>query len=99
MARRRWSRRQFMQTVGTVGATAALLGPRVVAHAAKPKHGGPLRFGVQTSPQNTTYEELVSVWKEADDLGFDSAFAFDHFMPIMSNPGGPCFEGWTLLAA
>src|SRR5262245_3141042 len=101
MARpKEWSRQQFMRTVGTVGATAALLGARRrVAHAAKPKSGGPLRFGVQTSPQNTTYEELVSVWKEADDLGFDSAFAFDHFMPIMANPGGPWFEGWTLLAA
>ena len=99
MRRRKWSRREFMQTVGTAGATVALLGPRALARAAEPARGRPLRFGIQTPPQHTTYQELVSVWKEADDLGFDSAFAFDHLMPIMSDPTGPCFEGWTLLAA
>ena len=36
---------------------------------------------------------------EADELGYDSAFGFDHFLPIFSDPTGPCLEGWTLLAA
>ncbi|MBM4256763.1 MAG: TIGR03560 family F420-dependent LLM class oxidoreductase [Deltaproteobacteria bacterium] len=34
-----------------------------------------------------------------DELGFDSAFLFDHFIPILSDANGPCFEGWTLLSA
>jgi F420-dependent oxidoreductase-like protein len=39
------------------------------------------------------------MWQEADELGFDTAFVFDHFIPIYSDPSGPCFEGWTLLSA
>lgn len=59
-----------------------------------------IRFGIQTSQQEMGYEEIVSVWKKAEEVGFDSAFAFDHFMPIMgADIDGPCLEGWTLLAA
>src|SRR5438270_10271 len=32
-------------------------------------------------------------------LGFDSAWVFDHFIPIFGNQDGPCLEGWTMLAA
>ncbi len=59
----------------------------------------PIRFGVQTGPQNTTWEELVALWKEIDTLGYDTAWTFDHFMPIFTDPKGPCFEGWIALAA
>jgi F420-dependent oxidoreductase-like protein len=58
-----------------------------------------LRFGIQTYPQNTTYADILQVWREADELGFDTAFAFDHFIPFGAAPSGPCFEGWTLLSA
>jgi len=86
-----WSRREFIRTVGAAGTAAALLGPRAVAQAAPAKRSPPLRFGVQTPPQNTTFQDLVSIWKEADDLCFDSAFAFDHFMPIMGLQEGLSF--------
>ncbi|MBI4640951.1 MAG: LLM class F420-dependent oxidoreductase [Candidatus Tectomicrobia bacterium] len=58
-----------------------------------------MRFGIQTGQQNTTWDELVKIWKEADDLGFDTAWNFDHFIPIFSNPNGPCLEAWTCAAA
>jgi F420-dependent oxidoreductase-like protein len=58
-----------------------------------------IRFGVQTPPQHTTYQGLREVWKLVDSLGYDTAWVFDHFFPIMSDPSGPCFEGWTALAA
>ncbi len=58
-----------------------------------------LRFGVQTAPQNTTWDELVEIWKEIDALGYDTAWTFDHFIPIFTDPKGPCFEGWIALAA
>jgi alkanesulfonate monooxygenase SsuD/methylene tetrahydromethanopterin reductase-like flavin-dependent oxidoreductase (luciferase family) len=32
-------------------------------------------------------------------LGLDWASVFDHFLPIFSDPEGPCFDGQTLLAA
>ena len=58
-----------------------------------------IRFGVQTGPQNCAWEEIAGVWDELEDLGYDTAWTFDHFIPIFSDPNGPCFEGWTILAA
>lgn len=59
----------------------------------------PIRFGVQTWPQHTTWRELREAWQLIDRLGYDSAWTFDHFFPIMSDPAGPCLEGWITLAA
>ena len=42
---------------------------------------------------------MVALWQELDTLGFDSAWVFDHFLPIFSDPTGPCLEGWTALSA
>lgn len=101
MTSERMSRRVFLRNLGTVAAAATLAGhlplPRA-AHAAS-SASAVLRFGVQTPPQNATYSEIQQVWQEADELGFDTAFVFDHFIPIRSDPSGPCLEGWTLLAA
>ena len=60
----------------------------------------PVRFGIQTPQQNSnTWEETLSLWQEVDTLGFDTAWVFDHFLPIFSDPTGPCMEGWTALSA
>jgi F420-dependent oxidoreductase-like protein len=59
----------------------------------------PIRFGIQTPQQHIGWTELLTLWQEIDDLGYDSAWAFDHFLPIFSDPTGPCLEGWTALAA
>lgn len=59
-----------------------------------------LRFGIKTAPQHTTYDAMLAVWKEADAVeAIEHAWLFDHFAPIFSDVEGPCFEGWTLLAA
>lgn len=58
-----------------------------------------LKFGVQTSPQHVGYTELLQLWQRADALGYDSAWLFDHFMPITGDSSGTCLEGWTLLTA
>jgi F420-dependent oxidoreductase-like protein len=59
-----------------------------------------LSFGIKTAPQHTTYADVLRTWQEADDLPiFEHAWDFDHFMPLGSDPTGPCLEGWTLLAA
>jgi len=58
-----------------------------------------VRFGIQTPNQGTTWDDIVATWKEADALGYDSAWVFDHFIPIFGDQEGPCLEGWTLLAA
>ena len=61
---------------------------------------GKLRWGVKTSPQHTTYDAMLKVWQEADrNTAFEHAWLFDHFNPIQGSLDGPCFEGWTTLAA
>ncbi|HEX3489024.1 MAG TPA: LLM class F420-dependent oxidoreductase [Streptosporangiaceae bacterium] len=61
-----------------------------------------MRFAFKTSPQHTTWSDMLAVWKEADDIeAFESGWTFDHFYPLpaYSDPTGPCLEGWTTLIA
>jgi F420-dependent oxidoreductase-like protein len=59
-----------------------------------------MRFAFKTSPQNTTWADMLAVWKEADGIDlFESGWTFDHFYPIFSDSSGPCMEGWTTLTA
>lgn len=59
-----------------------------------------MRFGIKTSPQHTSWADMLAVWQAADDIEvFESAWNFDHFYPIFSDSTGPCLEGWTMLAA
>src|SRR5580700_5409160 len=61
---------------------------------------GSMRFAFKTAPQNTTWPDMLAVWKEADDIElFESGWTFDHFYPIMSDSAGPCLEGWVTLTA
>jgi F420-dependent oxidoreductase-like protein len=60
----------------------------------------PLRFGLKLSGQDTTVEALRTVWKIADEAGFDHVWDFDHLASIGDGgPDRPIFEGWTLQAA
>jgi len=59
----------------------------------------PIRFGIQTPQQHAGWAELLALWQEIDGLGYATAWLFDHFLPIFSDPTGPCLEGWTALAA
>jgi F420-dependent oxidoreductase-like protein len=59
-----------------------------------------VRFAFKTANQNTTWADILAVWREADDIElFESGWIFDHFYPIVGDPSGPCVEGWTALAA
>lgn len=59
-----------------------------------------MRFAFKTAPQNTTWADLLAVWRAADQIEvFESGWTFDHFYPILSDPTGPCLEGWTTLSA
>jgi F420-dependent oxidoreductase-like protein len=72
----------------------------LVTGAAPRSAATPIRFGIQTSQQDVTYEQVRDIWKAAEELGFYSAWNFDHFMPILgADTDGPCLEGWTMLAA
>jgi len=59
------------------------------------------RFSFKTVPQDTTWEPMRDMWLAADDIDvFSAGWNFDHFYPILQQDRtGPCFEGWTMLAA
>jgi F420-dependent oxidoreductase-like protein len=60
----------------------------------------PLRFGLKLSGQDTTIDALRTVWRIADEAGFDHVWDFDHLASIGDGgPDRPIFEGWTLQAA
>src|SRR2546422_1949830 len=67
----------------------------VYAEAAKKK----IRFGIQTPPEVADPADLIKLWQEAETWGFDTAWTFDHFIPISGNTKGPCLDGWMLLGA
>jgi F420-dependent oxidoreductase-like protein len=59
-----------------------------------------MRFAFKTSPQNTSWDDLLAVWRAADDIEvFESGWTFDHFYPIFSDSTGPCMEGWVTTTA
>ena len=59
-----------------------------------------MRLAFKTAPQNTTWHDLIEVWRAADDIElFESGWLFDHFYPIYSDATGPCLEGWVTLTA
>ncbi|KUM95808.1 luciferase [Streptomyces cellostaticus] len=60
----------------------------------------PVTFGIKTTPMRVTYDEILRVWQEADDLpDIADAWLWDHLMPIAGPKDGQILEGWTLLAA
>ncbi len=59
-----------------------------------------MRFAFKTANQSTTWADVLDVWRAADQIEvFESGWNFDHFYPIDGNQGGPCLEGWMMLAA
>jgi probable F420-dependent oxidoreductase len=59
----------------------------------------PVRIGVQIQPQHADYPTIRRAAAEAEDLGVDILFNWDHFYPLYGNPEGKHFECWTMLAA
>ncbi len=59
------------------------------------------RFSFKTVPQDTAWEPMRDLWIAGDDIElFSAGWTFDHFYPILQRDRtGPCFEGWTMLAA
>ena len=57
-----------------------------------------IRFGVTMGQQDLSLSTHVDRWKAAESLGYDWASVYDHFVSMDQDPGGPCFEGMTLLA-
>jgi probable F420-dependent oxidoreductase len=61
--------------------------------------GRAFEVGVWLTPQHTTTDRLRAAWRDADALGVDAIWLWDHFFPLTGDPAGTHFEAWTLLAA
>ena len=65
---------------------------------------GRLRLGFQVWGHYVTWDKLMTIGRDIDELGFDELWANDHFLPpIPAADGeigqldGPVFEGWSTL--
>jgi probable F420-dependent oxidoreductase len=59
----------------------------------------PVRIGLQLQPQHADYPTIRRAAAEAEELGVDILFNWDHFFPLDDDTGGKHFECWTMLAA
>jgi probable F420-dependent oxidoreductase len=58
-----------------------------------------IKVGVQIQPQHGSFAANRKAWIEADELGADTIFNWDHFYPLSGNPDGAHFEAYTLLGS
>jgi alkanesulfonate monooxygenase SsuD/methylene tetrahydromethanopterin reductase-like flavin-dependent oxidoreductase (luciferase family) len=56
-------------------------------------------FGIVAGQHHRSWSEMREQWQFAEETGWDSAWAFDHFMSLRDDETGPCLDGWTLLGA
>jgi alkanesulfonate monooxygenase SsuD/methylene tetrahydromethanopterin reductase-like flavin-dependent oxidoreductase (luciferase family) len=57
-------------------------------------------FGIKTSQLNLGYDEILRVWREADEVpAFEHAWLWDHMVPMRGDVNAATLEAWTLLSA
>src|SRR5207249_2941737 len=62
--------------------------------------GARMRFAIFTSMGGTTWNDVLDLWRHADQPGgWDAACVTDHFMPNTPDRVGDMLESWTALAA
>jgi probable F420-dependent oxidoreductase len=59
----------------------------------------PVRVGVQIQPQQADFSVMRNAWREAEEIGADAIYTWDHFYPLYGDPDGKHFEGASCLAA
>jgi F420-dependent oxidoreductase-like protein len=58
-----------------------------------------MRFAIFSSMGNTTWNDVVALWRHAEQTGWDAACVTDHFMPNTPDRVGDMLESWTTLTA
>ena len=59
----------------------------------------PVRVSAQLQPQHSDWPAMRQAWVEAEALGVDCLFNWDHFFPLRGEPEGKHFECLTVLGA
>jgi len=59
-----------------------------------------LSFGIKTSQMGLSYQDILRVWRDADQIPlFEHAWLWDHMVPLRGDVRGAALEAWTLLGA
>jgi probable F420-dependent oxidoreductase len=58
-----------------------------------------VRLAISVYPEHAEYTDIRRAAAEAEALGVDVVYTWDHFYPLMGDPDGKHFECWTLLGA
>ena len=58
-----------------------------------------MEFGIQTGQQHRSYADILTLWQTAERLGYDTAWLYDHLVPVGGTLDGDVFEAWTLLSS
>jgi probable F420-dependent oxidoreductase len=58
-----------------------------------------VRVGVQVQPQHADFDGMRRAWREAEELGVDSIFCWDHFYPLYGDPDGKHYEAIATLGS
>jgi len=59
----------------------------------------PVRIAVHIHPQHADYRDIRRAVAEAEEIGVDIAYNWDHFYPLYGDPDDKHFECWTMLGA
>lgn len=59
----------------------------------------PIRIALHIHPQHADYAVLRRAAVEAEEMGADIVYNWDHFYPLYGEPDGKHFECWTMLAS
>ena len=58
-----------------------------------------IKIGFQCQPQHTDFDGMRRAWTEAEELGADAIFNWDHFFPLYGDPDGLHYEAIATLGA
>ncbi len=58
-----------------------------------------VRIALQIHPQQADYAAIRGAVADAEEMGFDIVYNWDHFYPLYGDPDGKHFEAWTMLGA
>src|SRR4051794_9747471 len=58
-----------------------------------------LKVGVQIQPQHADFDGMRRAWREAEEMGVDVIYTWDHFYPLYGEPDGKHFECLTTLTS
>jgi probable F420-dependent oxidoreductase len=58
-----------------------------------------MKIAAHLHPQHASYSQIREAAIQAEEMGFDGIFNWDHFYPLYGEPDGAHFEAWTMLAS